>query len=137
VVLCGREPLAPLRPTTFPPGSGRERLVQPRVHPQPGQDLNPLLSRSGVHTGLDHGCDRVSPIEHAQEWCDRPCVRLAQQRHRPGGLGVKGLAGGKLVLATIQARYAADTSTACLARGRPSRPNSGPGPSLPDSDCGR
>jgi hypothetical protein len=104
VVLWGRKPLAPRRPTTFPPGSGRARLGQPRVHPQPGQNLNPSLSRSGVHTGLDDGCDRLSPIEHAQNRRARLCVRLAQERRRPGGRGVIGLPGGQLVLTTIQAR---------------------------------
>jgi hypothetical protein len=64
VMLRGRDPRAPLRPTTFLPGSGAYRLVQPRVHPQPCQDLNPPLSRTGVHTGLDHCCHRVSPVEY-------------------------------------------------------------------------
>jgi hypothetical protein len=54
VVLRGRDPRAPLRPTTFLPGSGAYRLVQPCVHPQPRQNSNPPLLRTGVHPGLNH-----------------------------------------------------------------------------------
>lgn len=92
MVLRGREPLTPLRPTTSRLGSGHHWVIQPCIDPQPRQHLYPPFPRTRVQTGFNDHRHRVRPNTHAHDRRARLHLHLPQQPHGLGRCGLKGLA---------------------------------------------
>ena len=78
VVVRGREPLTPLRPTPLRPGSGHHRVVEPCIDPQARQHLKLPFPWSRVQAGFDHRRDGVGPLKHAHDRRTRLCLRWPQ-----------------------------------------------------------
>src|SRR5215510_2507314 len=92
MVLRGRKPLTPLRPTTLRLGSGHHWVVQPGIHSQPRQNLYSPSPRTRVQARFDYRRHGVGPIKHAQDRRTRLRIRLTQPLHGPGRFGLNGLA---------------------------------------------